>query len=269
MTVNPETGKPRTAAINGHLWGSRARDWAQVQEGIARPAYEAVLERTGVAAGTRYLDIGCGSGMVAQMAAARGAQVAGIDAATALLEIARERVPAGDFREGDLEALPFGTGAFDVVTGFNAFQFAGNPAQALAEARRVTRPGGAVVVMTWGTPAGMEAVALITALRAVLPPPPPGAPGPFALSEEPVLRQFAADAGLRAEAVFDVPATMAYPDLATALRGLDSSGIAERAREFAGAAAVSAAHTQALAPFRQADGSYRAQARFRCLLARP
>jgi len=269
MSDGVNTGKPRTAAVNGPLWGSRARDWAEVQEGIARPAYEAVLERTGVAAGTRYLDIGCGSGMVAQMAAARGARVAGIDAAGALLEIARERTPEGDFRVGDLEALPFGDGAFDVVTGFNAFQFAGNPAQALAQARRVTRPGGAVVIMTWGDPAGMQAVALITALRTLLPPPPPGAPGPFALSDEAMLRQFATGAGLAPVEVFDVACTMAYPDLATGLRGLDSSGIATRAREVAGEAAVSRAHAEALAPFRQADGGYRIQASFRCLLARP
>ena len=269
MSEIEDTAGPRTATVNGRLWGSRARDWADVQESIVRPAYEAVLERTGVAPETHYLDIGCGSGMVAQMAAARGARVAGIDAAPALLEIARERTPAGDFREGDLEALPFGDGVFDLVTGFNAFQFAGNPALALAEARRVTRHGGTVVVMTWGSPAGMEAVALITALRTLLPPPPPGAPGPFALSDQTVLRQFAASAGLEPLEVFDVAGTITYPDLATGVCGLDSSGIATRARELAGEAAVSQAHAEALAPFRQADGGYRIQASFRCLLGRP
>ncbi|MBA3910085.1 MAG: hypothetical protein C0524_09400 [Rhodobacter sp.] len=75
------------------------------------------------------------------MAASRGAVVSGFDAAEALLEIARERVPGGDFRTADLEAMPFGDAVFDVVTGFNAFQFAGDPVRALSEARRVTRPG--------------------------------------------------------------------------------------------------------------------------------
>ena len=75
--------------------------------GHVRPVYEAVLERTRVTTGTRYLDVGCGAGMAAQIAAARGAQVSGIDAAEALLAIARRRTPTGDFRQGDLEELPF------------------------------------------------------------------------------------------------------------------------------------------------------------------
>ncbi len=128
-------------------------------------------------AGTRYLAVGCGAGMAAQIAAARGAQVSGLDAAEAPLEIARRRAPQGDFRQGDLEELPFDDDGFDVVTGFNAFQYAGNPTVALAEARRVTRPGGTVVIMTWGNPDGMEAALLVAAIRPLMPPPPPGAPG--------------------------------------------------------------------------------------------
>ena len=90
--------------------------------------------------------------MAAQRAADLGATVAGIDAAALLLDISRERSPAGDFRVGDLEDLPFPDHAFDVVTGFNAFQFAGNPVRALTEARRETKPGGVVAVMTWAAP---------------------------------------------------------------------------------------------------------------------
>ena len=59
--------KPRTADVNGRLWGARARDWADIQEGTARPVYEAVLERTRVKSGTRYLDVGCGGGTAAQI----------------------------------------------------------------------------------------------------------------------------------------------------------------------------------------------------------
>lgn len=112
-----------------------------------------------------------------KIAAARGAQVSGLDAAEALLEIARRRAPQGDFRQGDLEELPFDDDSFDMVTGFNAFQYAGSPAVALAEARRVARPGGTVVIMTWSNPDGMEAASLVAAVRPLMPPPPPGAPG--------------------------------------------------------------------------------------------
>ena len=158
--------------------------------------YEAVLERANIGTDTCYLDVGCGSGMAAQLAAARGARVSGIDAAEALLTIARSRVPGGDFHHGDIEELPFSDQMFNVVTGFNSFQYAANPVAALAEARRVTKPGGTVVIMTWGNPEGLEAASLVAALRPLMPPPPPGAPGPFALSDKNALRKFAAVAQL-------------------------------------------------------------------------
>jgi SAM-dependent methyltransferase len=69
----------------------------------------------------------------------RGAKVSDTDAAEALLEIARRRTPEGDFRCGDMEELPFAAQSFEAVTGFNSLQYAGNPAVALREARRVSR----------------------------------------------------------------------------------------------------------------------------------
>lgn len=259
----------RTSETNGRLWGARARDWAEVQEGQCAATYHAVLSHARVGRGTRHLDVGCGAGMAAQLSAALGATVSGIDAAGSLLEIARERTPDGHFRQGDLEALPFEDDAFDLVTGFNSFQYAGDPAQALREAGRVTKPGGMIVIMTWGEPAGMEASSLVAALKPLLPTPPPGAPGPFALSDEQALRAFATAGGLTPGAVFDVDTPWFYPDEATALRGLASAGVAVRAIEHSGEDAVIDAYRAALAPFRQPDGSFRIGARFRCLTAAP
>jgi SAM-dependent methyltransferase len=260
--------KPQSSPVNGRLWGARARDWADIQEGQTRPVFEAALQRTGVGPGTRYLDVGCGSGVAAQLAAAKGARVYGVDAAEAMIAIARENVPDGEFQVGDLEALPFADDAFDVVAGFNAFQYAANPAVALREAGRVTRAGGWIVVTTWGPPEGMPAASVVRALGPLLPPPPPGAPGPFALSDDATLRAFVADAGLEPVEVLDVDCEWAYPDEATAIRGLNSAGVATRAMEHSGEAAVTEAHRKALAPFRQADGGYQIGASFRCLLAR-
>ena len=259
---------PRTSEINGRLWGARARDWAEIQEGIQRPIYEAVFARTNIRQGTRYLDAGCGAGMAAEIAVGLGAEVSGIDAAEALLEIAQTRAPQADFRQGDLEQLPFADGTFEVVTGFNSFQFAGNPAAALAEACRVTKSGGSVVILTWGDPKGMEAATIIGALRPLMPPPPPGAPGPFALSDEGALRQFARGAGLAPVDVFDVDSPFIYADKTAALRGLNSTGVAVRAMENTSELAVTEAHAKAIEPFRQPDGSYRIGASFRCLLGR-
>ena len=260
--------KAHTSEVNGKLWGARARDWADVQEATARPAFAAVIERAGVGPDTDYLDVGCGSGMAAAIAAACGARVAGIDAAEPLLAIARERVPEGDFRAADLEALPFADASFDLVTGFNAFQYAASPLAALIEARRTTRPGGIVAITVWGDPAGMAMASVITALGPLLPPPPPGAAGPFALSGEAALRALADAAGLKAESLFDVIEPVRYPALATALRGLNSSGVAARAMGVVSEAAVTAAHSAALAPYATSEGGYEIGAAFRCLLAR-
>jgi SAM-dependent methyltransferase len=260
--------KQTTSAVNGRLWGAAAADWAEIQEGRCRPVYLATFDRVALKAGTNYLDVGCGAGLAAQIAAERGARVSGLDAAENMLAIARARVPNGDFHMGELESLPFPDDSFDVVTGFNSFQFAADPTAALAEAKRVAKPGSKIVVMTWGQPEGMEAASLVMALRPLSPPPPPGAPGPFALSDETALRTFASAAGLEPLEVFDVDSPWRYADLPTALRGLRSAGVAVRAIENSSAAAVDEAFTKALTPFRQPDGGYLIGATFRCLVTR-
>lgn len=258
--------KPSTSEVNGRLWGSNAEDWAEIQEGKCKPVYHAVLERVSLEPGTSYLDVGCGSGIAAQLAHERGANVRGLDASPALLEIARRRVPNGEFKIGDIESLPFEAGTFELVTGFNSFQYAGNPVLALSEAKRVAKPGAYVVIMTWGQPEGMEAASLVTALGPLLPPPPPDAPGPFALSDESALRAFAVSADLEPIEMFDVDSPWQYADLFTALRGLRSSGVAVRAIENSSLDAVNNAYTEALKSFVQADGSYIIGASFRCVL---
>ncbi len=263
-----EAPKPRTAKLNGQLWGASARDWANLAEGQFRAGYMAVLARAEVGSDTQLLDAGCGAGMAAAMAHQLGATITGIDASSALLDIARERVPSGNFHQGDLEALPFEDATFDVVTGFNSFQYAGNPGVALTEARRVTKPTGVVCVMTWGNPEVMEAAKVVTVVKDLLPPPPPGAPGPFALSDETKLRQFGIDAGLEPVAVFDVDSPWAYSNEETALRGLTSSGVSAKAIETSGLEAVRAAYTDAIKPFRREDGSYKIGATLRVLIAR-
>lgn len=256
-----------TSPVNGPLWGARARDWAEVQEGQFAAAFHNVLAYANVGSGTDHLDAGCGAGMAAALSTSLGARVRGLDASEALLDIARERSPGGDFRQGDLEALPWDNDSFDLVTGFNSFQYAGDATQALREAGRVTRPGGTVVIMTWGDPAGMEAAGHIAALKPLLPPPPPGAGGPFALSEEASLRAFAKAGGLIPLEVHDVDTPWHYPDLATALRGMASSGVAAKAVQHSGEDALIDAMTEFLVPFQRLDGSIGFGARARYLVA--
>ncbi|HXU68748.1 MAG TPA: class I SAM-dependent methyltransferase [Polyangia bacterium] len=256
-----------TAEVNGRLWGAKARAWADIQEASARPLYLDVLALHAVGAGTAYLDVGCGAGLALQLAAERGANVTGLDASAALLDIARERVPAAELHVGELESLPFADDRFDVVTGFNSFQYAAQPLGALAQARRVAKPGGRVIIATWSPPDRTQAAAVLGALKPLLPPPPPGAPGPFALSDEAVLRKLASDAELTPGEVRDVDCPFVYPDVETGVRGLGSAGVAERAARHSGADAVDAAHRAVLEKFRRADGSVFIANAFRYLVA--
>ena len=134
----------------GQAWGARSVDWAYLFEPYARPANEVVFDQVCVGAGVRLLDIACGSGMAAQTASRRGAAVTGLDASEALVDIARVRTPGGDFRVGDMFALPFPEASFDVATSFNGI-WKGCEA-ALHEARRVLTPTGKLGLTFWGRP---------------------------------------------------------------------------------------------------------------------
>src|SRR3954453_3851700 len=126
------------------------------------PAWAVVAELTGIGAGTRVLDVGCGTGGFCAFTAARGALVAGADAEADRIVTARARVPAGDFGVALMEQLPWTDGAFDVVTGFNSFQYALDVPSALAEAARVSC--GYVAVCKYGNPRENEFFAFLAAL---------------------------------------------------------------------------------------------------------
>ncbi len=259
----------RTSELNGRLWGARSADWANHQEHVHKPVYKAVLDAASVKVGTRFLDVGCGAGMTVKLAVDRGAVATGLDAAENLLNIASLRAPTAAFHKGDLEELPFSDGEFDVVSGINSFQYAGNPVSALSEARRVVGKNGKVVIVTWGEPEGMEAAKLIGAIKPLMPPPPLGAPGPFALSDKNALRGFAEHADLEVIEIFDVDCPFEYTDIETAVRGMSSAGVAVKVMEMAGEKAVEEAYRNAFAEFQKPDGSVRVGAAFRCLVARP
>jgi len=136
-----------------------------------------------------------------------------------------------------------------------------------AEAARVLRHGGRVAIATWGRPDDCEAAAHLGALGALLPPPPPGAPGPFALSRPGALASLARAAGLRPVDETDVEVVWAYPDERTLLRGLLSAGPAVRAIAEAGEARVRDAVLAAVAPYRTPGGAYRLRNVFRYAVA--
>jgi SAM-dependent methyltransferase len=256
-----------TAQDQGELWSAQARNWANFIEKFQTPLYKSVFDRVGMNHGTRLLDIGCGSGLAAQLAAELGAQVTGIDAAPALIKIARERVPVGDFLVGEMEELPFGNASFDLVTGFNSFQHAANPVVALTEAKRVATEDGRIVMVFWGRREDCEHAAVLAAIRALLPPGPPGTDGPFALSEPGRLEALLEQAGLTADDGGEIVSTFAWPDDETAWKAIGSAGPTVMAVRYAGEEKVKQVVLDSLSPFRTSNGGYREENTYRYVIA--
>jgi SAM-dependent methyltransferase len=214
------------------------------------------------------LDVGCASGVFARLAAEAGARVSGLDASEALIALATERVPGGEFRAGDLQFLPYPDDSFDVVTAFNSIQFAADPAAAAAEVKRVTRHGGSVFVVVWGREEQTELVAVLRALRPLLPPAPEGDPGPFALSYPGALERVLKAGGLASEADGYLETPFEYPDEESILRATMSAGVAVLAARRSGEDAVRRALADALAPFRTSSGAYHIETEWRFVHAR-
>ena len=253
------------AEAYGRRWSAGAAVRAEHFADLSRPAWEAVLTAIGVGAGTAVLDVACGSGELLALARARGATAQGIDAAEGMIALARDAVPGADLRVGTLEALPWPDAAFDVVTGFNAFQFAPDVVAALAEAARVTRPGGRVAVCNWGGTGPQDLVTVTHHLQALAPDAtlvprrPVGEPG--------VLEELLRAAGLRPSAAGDVAVPYAPPDQRTLERGMFAAGNLRHVALHLGAEAAAAALADAAAPFRRADGSYLLHSTFRWVVA--
>ncbi|HWV45268.1 MAG TPA: class I SAM-dependent methyltransferase [Nitrospira sp.] len=123
--------------------------FSRYMEGGAREFYE----RLNIAPGSRLLDLACGSGQLALMAAKDGIDVTGVDIAANLVERAQVRAQAEGvrvrFEEADAEALPFDDASFDVVTSLIGAMFAPRPQLVVQELLRVCVPGGIIAMANW------------------------------------------------------------------------------------------------------------------------
>jgi SAM-dependent methyltransferase len=249
-----------SATVQGQLWGARAQDWAACTEQVSLPLYGAVLDAARVTTGTHLLDAGCGAGLLALLASLRGARVTALDASAALLAIARNRLPAADLREGDLEALPFADASFDAVTAVNSLFYAADMAAAMRELVRGVRAGGRVVVTAWGPPEQCEFLtAVMPALAPLMPPPPPGAPLPHpgALSAPGALAAVLERAGLRVVDEGEVDCPFVFPSTEASWRANASAGVNQAAIAHSGEAAVRAVYADADRAHTRPDGSIR------------
>jgi 2-polyprenyl-3-methyl-5-hydroxy-6-metoxy-1,4-benzoquinol methylase len=181
---------PEMESLKGQLKAAwMAGNYGLVAKHLEQGAEE-FIARLALKPGTRLLDVACGNGNLAMLAARAGAIATGVDIATNLLEQARARAKseglAIQFDEGDAEQLPYDNSAFDVVVSMFGAMFAPRPELAAAELVRVCRPGGRIAMANW-TPAGFAGQMFKTVGKHV--PPPPNIPPPSQWGDETIVRE--------------------------------------------------------------------------------
>jgi ubiquinone/menaquinone biosynthesis C-methylase UbiE len=173
--------------LQSAAWSAGA--FEEVAESI-HDMHVALVEALGPQPGEQLLDVGCGSGNLAELAAGAGAFVTGIDLSPRLIDVAKARAEAGGFaivyRIGDAENLDVEDASFDKVVSSVAMIFAPDHEAAACELARVTRPGGRVAFSAW-TPEGAIGE-MLKVFAAFQPPPPPGAGVPIAWGREDYVR---------------------------------------------------------------------------------
>lgn len=187
MAINTTVAEPdNLKARLKTIWMAGDYDrFSRYMESGAREFYE----RLPVAPGCRFLDVGCGSGQLALMAAKDGLEVTGVDIAGNWVERARARAQAEDlrarFEEADAEALPFEDGSFDVVASLIGAMFAPRPDLVAKELLRVCVPGGTIAMANW-TPQGFVGQMFKTVAKFIAP---SGMPSPVLWGDETTVRE--------------------------------------------------------------------------------
>jgi SAM-dependent methyltransferase len=231
----------------------------QGPRGWGTPLYAAVLDATGVGAGTRVLDVGCGAGLFARAAADRGGQVTGIDNDPDAVALAAAEVPDATFAVRDARDLP--AGPFDVAAAVQLLMHVPDPVAVLRAAGRVAP---VVAVTVWGRERECdlrvfgEALAPWLGSRR-------GADAP--VSEPARLRRMAERAGLVVERLDEVVVPFQYADDQELLGPLLASGLARAVGRRADPGTVRTAVLERLEPFRTVGGGYRLENVFRVLVA--
>jgi uncharacterized peroxidase-related enzyme len=232
-------------------WGRQAVDFATLSEPANCREYVAMHHRLGVGAGDRLLDVACGAGLAVELAGLRGARCAGIDASPRLLAVARDRNPGADLRVGDMHALPWDDGAFDVVTSFRGIW--GTTPGAVAEVHRVLVPGGRIGLTVWGHIKASHGAWALTPLALAAAPKVQNQAAMVALGRPGAGEALLEGAGFTDVERVDIPFVWEFADPEAYARALASTGPAFEAIEAVGEASFLQAAVE-LARERVRDG---------------
>ena len=137
-------------ATESQHWNDSAQAWLDFVDG-SDPNRDCVLDPAmlrlcGDVRGLRVLDVGCGDGRFCRMLSERGAVTTGIDPTAALLAVARERHPEGDYVEAFAESLPVAGAGFDLVVSYVTLCDIADYRKGIGEMARALKPGGRLLV---------------------------------------------------------------------------------------------------------------------------
>jgi SAM-dependent methyltransferase len=206
--MNIPTGHAQNADQVAFWNGPAGLHWTdrqQAQDTLLAPVSDIVIDRAGVKAGERIVDVGCGCGATTfELAVKVGptGHVLGIDISAPMLGRARQMLPAGlpvDFVLADATVHPFVTGSFDLLVSRFGVMFFAEPVLSFANMRRALRPSGRLAFACWREP--RDNPWMMTALQAAykhvpkLPQPGPEDPGPFAFASEARVNRILSAAG--------------------------------------------------------------------------
>lgn len=153
-------------AYERELWAGRAEAYERGFARLTACAIGPLLDAAGVGPGDRVLDLGTGPGLVSAEAVRRGAAVSAVDADPLMAATAARNVPEADVRVAVLPGLPYEDESFDAVVGNFVINHVGDPPAAMAELRRVLRPGGRSALTCWAMPdSGMPGIGMLGIVR--------------------------------------------------------------------------------------------------------
>jgi SAM-dependent methyltransferase len=155
MNDNASSTKPKDAWVSGEAYEGYIGRWSRL---VARE----FLKWLTVPAGSRWLDVGCGTGMLSKtiLELAEPAKIKGVDRSEGFINFAKEHVrdERVEFEVGDAEALTDDSDTFDVAVSGLVLNFVPHPERAVAEMARVTRPNGVVAAYVWDYAGRMQLI---------------------------------------------------------------------------------------------------------------
>jgi ubiquinone/menaquinone biosynthesis C-methylase UbiE len=201
------------------VWEAMAPGWerwrAQLADALT-PVREWLIGKLAPQPGQSVLELGAGTGETGFEAAAivgADGRLISTDFSPEMVQVARRRgtelgLGNVDYRVIDAERIELDSGSVDGVLCQSTYMLAADPAAALAETRRVLRPGGRLALSVWGAPernpwASIGGMILVE--RGHMAPPEPGAPGVFSMAREERTRALLDGAGFRSVRTEEVP----------------------------------------------------------------